>query len=394
MNIETLLVATRTRDIDGTGVRGTMPPIHLSATFQQDSATEFGAYDYSRSGNPTRDALEGLLAELEGAARALAYPSGVAALNAMAALLRPGDEVLVSTDVYGGTYRLLSKVWSGRGVAVRYADLSDPAAARAAFSSRTRLVHAESLGNPLLTVCDVRGTAELAHAHGALLSIDNTSLTPLNLRPLELGADMVIHSATKYLCGHSDVTAGVLAVRDEALARTLKFHHNAEGCVLPPLDSYLLLRGMQTLAVRLERQEASARAVAEALLNEPCVSRVRFPGLPGHEGAAAHARQSKGTGAVVSFETGDAELSRRIVEALKLFSIRVSFGALNSSASVPFHMSHTSIPQELRGSHGPPRDLVRLAVGLEHAADLIADLRGAIAAALAYERPITAGGVA
>jgi len=407
MNIETLLLihdrAAHKADADPTTT-----PIHLSATFHQSSATEFGTYDYSRGANPTRDALEARLALLECAAptsatqtsatqtsasptnqtthsqvKAFAYPSGVAAINAIAALLAPGDQAIISSDIYGGTYRLLSDVWSKRGIIIHYADLRDIAAVRRLATSRTKLVHAEPLGNPLQSICDVAALAHAAHAIGALLSIDNTSLTPLNLRPLDLGADIVIHSATKYLNGHSDVTAGTLAVRDEALAKTLKFHHNAEGTALPPFESYLLLRGLQTMPIRLERQQKNAQHIAEFLATLPGITRVRYPGLPNQEGAAIHARQSIGHGAIVCFETGNVERSRIIVEALALFSIRVSFGSITSAASLPYFMSHKSIPAALRLEHAPPRDLIRLSIGLEDATDLCDDLARAVARAAA-----------
>ncbi len=356
----------------------TTPPIYLSATFHQESATQFGEYDYSRTANPTREALESRLALLENATRAFAYPSGIAAINAVAALLRPGDEVLASCDVYGGTYRLLSQVWEQRGIAIRYVDASDLNAVQRECTNKTRLIHAEALGNPMLSVCDVAGLAQVAHDFGALLSIDNTSLTPLNLRPLALGADIVVHSATKYLCGHSDVTAGIVLVRSEEIAHKLAFHHNAEGCVLPPLDSYLLLRGLETLGVRLERQQRSALVIAQRLSREAGIVRVRYPGLKAQPGADIHASQSSGHGAVISLETGDVTRSKQIVESLALFATRVSFGAVSSSASMPCFMSHKSVPEHLR-AFAPPSDLLRLSIGLEDVEDLWADLQNALA---------------
>jgi cystathionine beta-lyase len=376
MNIHTTLIAHHPALPDVPAPTAT--PLHLSSTFHQPRATEFGSYDYSRTANPTRDALESLLATLEGAHRALAYPSGMAALAALSTLLKPGDEVLASRDVYGGTFRLFCESWKSMGIVVNFADLRDAQAARSHLTPRTRLIHAEALGNPLLTTCDVAALAELAHSRGALLSIDNTSLTPLNLRPLDLGADLVVHSATKYLCGHSDVTAGVLAVKDPSLAKSLAFHHNAQGSALPPFDCYMLLRGLQTLAIRLERQQRSALEVATALAGMPGVLRVRYPGLAGQPGADVHRRQSRGDGAVISFETGDPARSRVIVESLRLFAIRVSFGAVSSSVSMPCFMSHASIPEALRATFAPPQDLVRLSIGLEDPQDLVQDLRAAI----------------
>lgn len=350
-------------------------PIYQTATFEQESALEFGRYDYSRSGNPTRSVLETQLADLEGATRALAFASGLAALTALTRLLKVGDEIIACDDLYGGTYRLFSRILPRSGVTVKYVDLADPANLERAIGPRTRLVHVETPTNPLLRVCDLRRLARAAHKGGAWLSVDSTAMSPYLQRPLELGADLVIHSATKALCGHSDVTAGVVAVREKALAEELSFIQNGEGAGLAPLDSFLLLRGIKTLALRLDRQQASARRIAEFLAGHAGVKRVHFPGLAGHPGAALHASQASGPGSVLSFETGDIETSRRVVESLKLFSITVSFGGVGSSASLPCRMSHASIPAEVRESRRLPEDLVRLSVGIEDADDLIEDLR-------------------
>ncbi len=379
MNIETRLVHPQHQSIQGDRFRASVPPVYKTATFDQDSPLAFGQYDYARSGNPTRDALETQVAALEGGTRAFAYASGVAALDAIATFLRPGDEIVVSRDVYGGTFRLFTQAWAKRGITARYEDLTDAAAVSGLLSARTKVIHAEALGNPMQTVCDVAALAEVARRHGALLSIDNTSLTPLNIRPLELGADIVLHSATKFLNGHGDVTAGVLTVRDDALAKELAFHHNAEGVALPARDCAALLRGLQTLALRLDRQQASALVVARFLAGHPHVKRVLFPGLDGHAGQGVHRAQSRGDGAVVSFETGSAEASSAIVQALTLFATRVSFGSVSSSASMPCWMSHKSIPASARAEHAPPADLVRLSIGIEHVQDLLDDLAVALA---------------
>lgn len=360
-------------------------PIYQTATFDQESAAGFGRYDYSRSGNPTREVLERHLAKLEGGLRSFAFASGLAALAAAARLLKPGDEILACDDLYGGTYRLFSRILSERGISVRYADLTDLSAAEAAIGPATKLVHIEPLSNPLLRVFDVRALADLAHRHGALLSADATSLSPYLIRPLDLGADIVIQSATKHLCGHSDVTAGVLTVRDEALAERIYFIQNGEGAVLGPFDAFLLLRGIKTLGVRLDRQQQTALRVAQALAALPGVHRVRFPGLEGHDRAAIHAAQADGPGTLVCFETGDFETSLRLVEALTLFNITVSFGGVNSSASLPCRMSHASIPAPVRAARALPEDLVRLSIGLEDAEDLIEDLAAALA--LATQQP-------
>jgi cysteine-S-conjugate beta-lyase len=382
--IDTLLV-------HGVGAGGksygaTVAPIYHTSTFDQESATSYGRFNYSRSANPTRDALERNLAALDGATRALAYPSGVAALDALSLLLAPGDEVVCSRDVYGGTYRLFAQSWRARGIVVRFVDATDAATVENACTLRTRLIHAEALGNPLLSVCDVRALAQVAKRRGSLLSIDNTSLTPLNLKPLDLGADIVIHSATKYLSGHSDLTAGTLAVRDAALGERLAFHHNAMGSVLSPGDCALLSRSLATLAVRLERQQRSAEEFASRLharwgsdtrADASRSSRVLHPSLSSHPGREVHLRQSRGHGAVVSWCTGDSERSARIAQGLKLFAVRVSFGSVSSSVSMPCFMSHLSVPQEL-SDFMPPSDLLRFSIGLEDVDDLWADLCQAI----------------
>jgi len=363
-------------------------PIYQTATFDQPGALEPGPYDYSRSGNPTRAVLEAQLARLDRGTRAFAFTSGLAALTAVTRLLRPGDELVAGDDLYGGSYRLFSRLLAPHGVLVRYADLTDDAAAAAAITPRTRLVHVESLTNPLLRVPDLRGLAELAHRHGARLCVDASALSPYLQRPLELAADIVVHSATKYLAGHGDVTAGSVAVKDGKLADEIAFVQNAEGAGLSPFDAFLLLRGMQTLAVRLERQQRSARLVASRLQAHGLA--VRYPGLRSDPGHARLRRQAKGAGAVVSFETGAVEQSARLVDSLRLFSTSVSFGSIHSSASLPCRMSHAAIPAEVRRARRLPEDLVRLSIGLEDPADLIRDLEQALATAgLGRRRQVT-----
>jgi cystathionine beta-lyase len=375
--------AVRFDQCPGDPYRPAATPIYQTATFEQESAEEFGRFDYSRSGNPTREVLETHLANLEHGRRAFAFASGLAAISAITRFLKPGDEVLAGDDLYGGTYRLFSRILEPRGITVRYEDLTDLRDAPAHFSERTRLVHVESLTNPLLRACDIRALAELAHSRGARLSVDASAVSPYLQRPLDLGADYVVHSATKYLCGHADVTAGVVAVRDAALAEELYLIQNGEGAVLGPFDTFLLLRGVKTLALRLDRQQQSAQRIAEWLSRTPGVTRVHFPGLADHPTGSVHKRQATGPGAVVSFETGDPELSRRIVESLSLFAIAVSFGSIASTASLPCRMSHASIPASVRARRGFPEDLVRLSIGIEDVGDLIADLDRVIAEAAA-----------
>jgi len=357
-------------------------PIYQTATFEQESATEFGAYDYSRSGNPTRAVLERLLADLDGAHRAFAFGSGMAALAAVCRLAGAGGRIVAGDDLYGGSFRLLGKVLPALGIQTVFADASDASAVAAAIRPDTRLVLVETPTNPLLHVADVRAIAEAAHAKGALLAVDNSLLTPYLQKPLDLGADLAVLSATKFIGGHGDVTAGAVAVRDPALAERIAFLQNAEGSALGPFDSWLLLRGLKTLALRMDRQEATARRVAEFLRAHPFVRRVRWPGLDDHPGRAVHMRQARGAGAVLCFETGSFDLSRRVVEGLELFPIAVSFGGVSSQASLPCRMSHASVPPELRSAKAPlPEDLVRLSIGIEDPDDLLEDLGRALARA-------------
>jgi cystathionine beta-lyase len=349
-------------------------PIYQTATFEQESALAFGPYDYSRSGNPTRTVLEEQLARLENGTRAFCFASGLAAITAVARLLRSGDEILAGDDLYGGTYRLFSKILPRSDVRVRYAPVSDLDVFRRQIGPRTRLIHVESPTNPLLRVIDLVALGHLAHQHGCLLCVDNSLMSPYLQSPLDLGADIVVHSATKFLCGHSDVTAGVVVVKDEGLAREIYFIQNGEGAVLGPFDSYLLLRGLKTLGLRLDRQQASACTIAGFLADHPLVLRIHYPGLEAHPENELHGRQARGPGAVLSFETGSSAISQRIVEGTRLFGVTVSFGSVNSSISMPAHMSHASIPVEVRAARSLPEDLVRISVGIEDAEDLIEDL--------------------
>ena len=352
-------------------------PIYQTATFRQPNPSEFGEYDYTRTANPTRTLVERHLASLEGGHYACVFASGMAAITALTRLLRAGDHIIAGNDLYGGTVRLLDQVLSRGGISVTYVDTTDCKAVEVALRERTRLVLIETPTNPLLQICDIRGLARVAHSAKAILAVDNTMLSPCFQQPLALGADVVIHSATKFLCGHSDVTAGALITDDSQLHRQLAFQQNAEGAGLSPFESWLLLRGMKTLALRVTRQSASAHEIAHFL----CESRqafgienVYYPGLTSHLGHQLHRSQATGDGAVISFTTRDPSLSKRLVSALQLFDIAVSFGSVHSTISLPAKMSHASIPQSLRERMGPPPDLVRLSVGIEDLRDLIDDL--------------------
>lgn len=359
------------------------PPIYQTATFRQPGAEEFGEYDYTRTANPTRVHTEERIAALEGGRHACAFASGMASLTAVIRLAKVGEEIVAGDDLYGGTVRLLSRVAPDLGLRVRYVDPSDPEEVEAAITPATRLLLVETPTNPLLRIADLERLSEISHRRGVLLAVDNSLLSPVLQRPLSLGAGLVIHSATKFLCGHGDVCAGAVVTNEADLHQRLAFHLNAEGTGLAPFDSWLLLRGMKTLSLRVERQCANAARIAEFLHGNSQVRNVYYPTLAPLPARAIHERQAKGPGAVVSFTTGDPELSKRIVERTRLFTIAVSFGSVGSSISLPCRMSHASIPTELRGRLGPPVDLVRLSVGIEDAEDLIADLTSAIEGAVA-----------
>ncbi len=352
-------------------------PIYQTATFRQDDATSFGEYDYSRSGNPTRAVLEKQIASLESASRGFCFATGLAAITAITRLVAPGEEIVACDDLYGGTYRLFSRILAKRGINVRYVDFTNLNAVADAVTSNTRLVYLETPTNPLLQIIDISAVAEIAHRSGALVCVDNSTMSPYLQRPLELGADIVLHSATKFLCGHSDVMAGAVVVNDDELAQELYLIQNGEGAVLGPFDSYLVLRGLKTLCLRLDRQQQNATAIAEWLSEHADVDRVYFPGLAESAQLRIHRSQSTGDGAVLSFSTGNPEFSRAVVEATKLFAITVSFGGVNSTISLPNYMSHASIPAHLRQQKSIPADLVRISVGVEDVGDLLADLNQA-----------------
>jgi cysteine-S-conjugate beta-lyase len=354
-------------------------PIYQTATFEQEEADHFGAYDYSRSGNPTRSVLESQLARLEHGTKAFCFASGLAAISAVVRTLSSGDHIVAGNDLYGGTFRLFSKILVRTGINVTYVDACDLNSIKRAITPRTKLIYTETPTNPLLRITDIAAVAEVAHSAKALLCVDSSAMSPYLQNPLDLGADIVVHSATKYLCGHSDVTAGVVVVKSEDVAQQVYFVQNGEGAGLSPFDSYLLLRGLKTLKLRLDCQQKSAQIVAEFLERHPLVQRVHYPGLAAHDGAQLHRRQARGSGAVLSFETGSFEMSKRVVEELRLFQITVSFGSVNSSASLPGCMSHASVPPEIRKHCHVPVDLVRLSIGIEDSADLIADLQSALA---------------
>ncbi len=367
------------------------PPIYQTATFEQPTASEFGEYDYTRSGNPTRTLVEQQLANLEDAGYACAFASGMAALTALTRIVKAGEEIIAGDDLYGGTIRLLDRIASDRIISVRYVDTTDANAVQKIATRRTRLILIETPSNPLFRISDIRELSRIARECGAFLAVDNSMLSPVFQRPLNCGADIVVHSATKFLCGHSDVTAGALITNDGALYNQLAFQQNAEGAGLSPFESWLLLRGLKTLALRVERQNSSAGKIADFLQTRAEVKQVFYPGLEDHRGRDIHQRQANGNGAVVSFTTGNEELSRNIAESTRLFKVAVSFGSVGSTISLPYRMSHASIPNALKDRLAPPPDLVRLSVGIEDVDDLLEDLDRAFSERVDIPLAVAAG---
>jgi cystathionine gamma-synthase len=351
-------------------------PIDLATTFAQDGVGQHRGYEYGRSGNPTRAALEACLASLEGARHGFAFGSGLAATDAVLRQVRPGQRVLLGDDAYGGTLRLIDKVFAPAGIEWTPVDLTDPGRLAGDWPPDTALVWAETPTNPALRVVDIAAVAEVAHAQGARLAVDNTFATPYLQQPLALGADVVVHSSTKYLGGHSDVVGGFVATNDDELAEGVGFLQNAAGAVPSPFDCYLVLRGVKTLAVRMDRHCDNARAVVELLAGHPAVARVLWPGLPGHPGHDAAVRQMRGFGGMVSFVlAGGEKAALQVAERTEVFTLAESLGAVESLIEHPALMTHAS-------AVGSPLAvdpaLLRLSVGIESAGDLVADLRTAL----------------
>ena len=355
-----------------------MTPIYQTSTYVQKKIGE-AAYDYARTANPTRTALQECIAALEGGKHGLAFASGMAAIDCVLRLLQPGDHVLASNDVYGGTYRIFERVFRNYGIAFSFIEMGDLEAVRAALQPATRMVWVETPTNPLLKIADIAGIAGVLAGTPArpLLVVDNTFASPYLQRPLALGADIVVHSATKYLGGHSDVVSGLVVLNDDALHDRLKFLQNAVGAVPGPLDCFLVLRGIKTLPLRMERHSANAMRIAAWLAAHPRVAQVLYPGLPSHPGHAIAAKQMSGFGGMISFvvKGGPAE-ARRVAEATRLFALAESLGGVESLIEVPAAMTHTSVANSPLAVDPA---LIRLSVGIEHADDLIADLAQALA---------------
>ncbi|MBY0088565.1 PLP-dependent aspartate aminotransferase family protein [Brevibacillus brevis] len=353
-------------------------PIYQASTFHQTDIDQPGTFDYARSGNPTRQALEEAIASLEGGARGFAFSSGMAAISSVFMLFSAGDHVVVAEDVYGGTFRFLTKVLSRMGISVTFVDATDTEAVRAAITPITKGVYLETPSNPTLKVTDIAAVSRIAKEHGVLVIVDNTFLTPYYQRPLELGADVVIHSATKFIGGHSDVVAGLAVTRDASLGEQLYFIQNGMGAILGVQDCWLVMRGLKTLKARLDVSTKTAASLADWLSTHPQVSRVYYTGLTDHPGHLIQTQQATGHGAVLSFDVGSRERAKALFDRVKLPIVAVSLGAVETILSYPATMSHAAMPAEERAARGITDGLIRLSAGLEDFNDLVADLKQAL----------------
>jgi cystathionine beta-lyase len=357
-----------------------MPPIYQTSTYAQTTPGGHQGYEYSRSANPTRTALENSLASIENGSYGLAFASGLAAMDAVIKLLSPGDEVISTNDLYGGSYRLFKKIFEKFGIRFHFIGMQDPGIVEKFINAKTKLIWIETPTNPMMNIIDIKKIAALSKKHGLLLAVDNTFATPYLQQPLDLGADIVMHSATKYLGGHSDVVVGALVVKEKELAERLYFIQNASGAVCGPMDSFLVLRGIKTLHVRMQRHCENGKAIAEYLRQHPKIEKVYWPGFADHPNHAVAKQQMKGFGGMISFITKGSNYQDaiKIVEKLKLFTLAESLGGVESLAGHPASMTHASIPKEEREKSGVVDALIRLSVGIEDVTDLIADLEQAI----------------
>lgn len=357
-----------------------MTPIYQTSTYVQAAPGDHKGYEYSRTHNPTRTALQNALAALENGTHGLCFSSGMASIDALVKLLKPGDEVVSTNDLYGGTYRLFTKIFEGFGIKFRFVDMGDLANVEAAMTANTRLIWAETPTNPLLRIIDIAGLAAIAQKHGCMLGVDNTFASPYLQTPLDLGAHIVMHSVTKYLGGHSDVVMGALVVKDPELAERLAFIQNSSGATPGPMDCFLVLRGLKTLHLRMQRHCENGKVVAEWLVKHPKVDKVYWPGFPTHVNHVVAARQMRGFGGMMSFTLKGDNMAdaTRVLSSTHLFSLAESLGGVESLLGHPASMTHASIPREERLKNGLADTLIRLSVGLEDAEDLIADLEQAL----------------
>jgi cystathionine beta-lyase/cystathionine gamma-synthase len=357
-----------------------MTPIYQTSTYVQPALGRHKGYEYARTQNPTREALERNVASLEGGVHGFAFGSGLAALDAVLKLLRSGDHVVCGDNVYGGTHRLMERVYTEFGVRFTFVDMRETANVERAVTAATRMIYCETPTNPMMNLVDLAAVGDLAQAHGYLYVVDNTFATPFFQRPLESGADIVLHSTTKYLNGHSDMVGGILVTSRDDLAERLGFIQNAAGGVPGPMDCWLALRGIKTLPLRMRQHDASGRAVAAWLTHRPEIRRVYYPGLPSHPQHELACRQMTGFGGMISFDLGDAALAKRFVERTRIFALAESLGGVESLVGHPATMTHASVPPQMRQAMGLTDSLVRLSCGVEDVDDLLADLDQALAA--------------
>ncbi|MEI4769042.1 cystathionine beta-lyase [Psychrobacillus sp. FJAT-51614] len=377
-SLETSIVVASTREYSERKTGVVNVPIYLSSTFHQESFDEFGPYDYSRSGNPTRDALEKTIAELEGGTRGLAFASGIAAISSAFMLLSAGDHIVITEDVYGGTFRFVTEVLPRLGIEHTFVDFTNLEAVASAIRSNTKLIYIETPSNPCLGITDIAGIVELAKDNNCLTFLDNTFMTPLYQRPLDLGIDVVLHSATKFLSGHSDIIAGLAVTKDEELGKRLAFLQNSFGAILGAQDSFSLIQGIKTLSVRFEKSADSAQQIANYLTNHSLVEEVYYPGLSTHPGFEIHAQQATSPGAVLSFRLPTKAIAKAFVESLQIPVFAVSLGGVESILSHPAQMSHAAMPIDEREKRGITDGLLRFSVGIENVNDLIADFDQAL----------------
>lgn len=373
-NLETELVFSKSSD----QYNASVPPLYQSATFKQDSLTNMGEYDYTRSGNPTRTYLQNHMARIMKAEHSFAVTSGMGCLDVITRLLKPGDEVIAGDDLYGGTHRLLTYMNKKGDLKVHHYDTTNTELIKSKIKKSTKMIFLESPTNPLIKVVDVKSISQAAHEINPdiIVVFDNTMMSPILMTPLDLGVDIQYESATKYLNGHHDIMAGIIATRSAELAERVYFVINSTGCGLSPFDSWLLCRGLKTLAIRVERQQENCQRIAEFLNN--IGFKVRYPGLKNHPQHDLHQSMCRGSGGVLSFETGNIKMSEKIVESTEIFGIAVSFGCVNSLISMPCKMSHASIDAKTREEREFPEDLIRLCIGIENCDDLIDDLTKAL----------------
>ncbi|KUF21494.1 bifunctional cystathionine gamma-lyase/homocysteine desulfhydrase [Bacillus safensis] len=378
MKPKTMMIHSGTTGDERTGAVSV--PIYQVSTYKQPKAGEHTGYEYSRTANPTRTALESVIRDLEGGANGYAFGSGMAAITAVMMLFNSGDHIVLTDDVYGGTYRVITKVLNRIGITATFVDTSDPEAVKKAILPETKAVYIESPTNPLLKMTDLKAIGELTKEANILMIVDNTFFTPYFQKPIEYGADIVLHSATKYLGGHSDVVGGLVVTATKELGEELHFVQNSTGGILGPQDSWLLMRGMKTLGLRMEAHQQNAQKIAEFLKQHPAVTRVYYPGLGTHPGHELAKTQASGFGGMISFDIGKEEHVDVFLSQLKLFTIAESLGAVESLISVPARMTHASIPKDRREELGITDGLIRISVGIEDVDDLLHDIKQGLSA--------------